>query len=117
MAAKGGLGNWVAVLTSISDPLTVILINRLVLNLRQVSHIQEENVPTLGEIGTIPEPAFATNSILGNLGAPLRVGRDGDYDDDEIEEIGRDDADEIAEERGIVEHGEIIEEPRYSSDV
>ncbi|TDL18624.1 hypothetical protein BD410DRAFT_792990 [Rickenella mellea] len=100
--------------TSISNPLTVILITRLVLNLRQVSHSQEGYPPTLGAIGTIQEPAFAINSILGNLGAPLRVGPG---DDDVIEEMGSVDVRQVAEERGMAEDSEIIEEPRYSSDV
>ncbi|TDL18651.1 hypothetical protein BD410DRAFT_830799 [Rickenella mellea] len=66
---------WDIVLPAIGNALTIVLINRLVLNLRQVSHIQEANGPSLATIGSFQaEPEFATNSILGNLGAPLRVG-------------------------------------------
>ncbi|TDL18629.1 hypothetical protein BD410DRAFT_900718 [Rickenella mellea] len=106
------VGNWLGVVTSMSNPLTIILISRLVLNLRQVSHMKEGNAPTLGTIGTIQEPAFAANSILGNLGAPLRMGPEEDYDEDEIEEIGIDDEAEVVEELEIVNRMEIIEQPR-----
>ncbi|TDL17364.1 hypothetical protein BD410DRAFT_843645 [Rickenella mellea] len=109
MASKGAILNWLIVLSAINNPLTVILINRLVLNLRQVSRLQEGNAPTLNAIGTIQEPAFATNSLLGNLGAPLRMGPE---DDDVIEEISVDDEVAVVEERGIVDRSEIIEEPR-----
>ncbi|TDL19173.1 hypothetical protein BD410DRAFT_900377 [Rickenella mellea] len=112
--ASGVIGSWLTVLIAVTNPLTIILINRLVLNLRQVSHLQEGNAPTLGTIDTIQEPAFATNSLLGNLGAPLRVGLDVDY---EIEEIGVDDDAEAVEERGIVDHSDIPEEPRDSNHV
>ncbi|TDL18633.1 hypothetical protein BD410DRAFT_806357 [Rickenella mellea] len=112
----GAIGNWLVVLAAISNPLTIILINRLVLSLRQVSHIRG-NVPTLGAIGTIQEPAFATNPVLGNLGAPLRLGIEEDYDDDEVEEISVDDEAEVVGEREIVNHTEIIEELRNPSDV
>ncbi|TDL15206.1 hypothetical protein BD410DRAFT_845412 [Rickenella mellea] len=66
-------------ISMLGRPLTFILINRLVLNLRRASHIRE------GNLGSLPELAFATDSVLGNLGAPLRV--DAEIDD-EIEEIG-----------------------------
>ncbi|TDL21406.1 hypothetical protein BD410DRAFT_804319 [Rickenella mellea] len=111
MATQGAIADWLGVVASITNPLNFILVNRLVLNLRRVSHLQEGNVPTLGAIRTIQEPAFAVNSLLGNLGAPLRVGQD---DDDEIDEIGIDDDAEVAEERRVVDHGEIIEEIRDS---
>ncbi|TDL16097.1 hypothetical protein BD410DRAFT_795730 [Rickenella mellea] len=93
-----------------SNPLTIILVNRLVLNLRQVSRVQEGNTPTLNAIGTIKEPAFATNPILGNLGAPLRVGPG---DDDEFEDMDM----EYAAEEDETDYNEIIEEPRHASDV
>ncbi|TDL18627.1 hypothetical protein BD410DRAFT_842670 [Rickenella mellea] len=118
MTAKDAIGNWLSVLTTMrAVRLTFILINRLVLNLRQVTHTQEENAPTIDAIGTIQEPAFAVNSILGNLGAPLRVGPEDDYYDDEIEEIAGDDEAEVVEEREIVNQTDIIEEPRNPSDV
>ncbi|TDL16075.1 hypothetical protein BD410DRAFT_808395 [Rickenella mellea] len=113
----GVVGSCLEIVTDMSGPLTIILINRLVLNLRQVSHIQEGNTPKLGAIGTIQEPAFATNSILGNLGAPLRVGPAEDYDDDETKEIVFNDGAEVVEERGIANLMEVIEEPRNPSDV
>ncbi|TDL20731.1 hypothetical protein BD410DRAFT_804858 [Rickenella mellea] len=104
------IGTWLDVLTAMSNPLTFILINRLVLNLRQMSHTQVGNASTLGAIGTIEEPAFAANSLLGNLGAPLRVGPD-----DEIEEIWGNEEVEVVEERKIVGDTKIIEEPRHTS--
>ncbi|TDL16080.1 hypothetical protein BD410DRAFT_649404 [Rickenella mellea] len=90
--ASGAIGNWLTVLGAISNPLTIILITRLVLNLKQVSHSRNGNSPTHGTIGTIEEPVFATNSFLGNLGAPLRM----DPEVDEIEEIGVGDGAESA---------------------
>ncbi|TDL16099.1 hypothetical protein BD410DRAFT_650335 [Rickenella mellea] len=71
---QGTLGS---IVPSIGNVLAVILTNRLVLNLRQVSHIQEVN-PTIGTFQA--EPEFARNSLIGNLGAPLRI----DSDDDDI---------------------------------
>ncbi|TDL21403.1 hypothetical protein BD410DRAFT_804317 [Rickenella mellea] len=109
VSPKGGGINWLGLVIPISNPLTAILINRLVLNLRQVSsHLQEVKLPTLGliDIGTIHEPPFATNSLLGNLGAPLRVGPE---DDSELEGIGIDGEAEVVEERGTLDHNEIIE--------
>ncbi|TDL21508.1 hypothetical protein BD410DRAFT_898851 [Rickenella mellea] len=111
--ASEAIGNWLSVLLAMSNPLTIILINRLVLNLRQVSHLQEEDELTLGPIDTVLEPAFAANSILGNLGAQLRVGPE----DDETEQIWADDEAEVVEECRIVDHGEIIEELRDPFDV
>ncbi|TDL21683.1 hypothetical protein BD410DRAFT_866715 [Rickenella mellea] len=86
--------------------LTVILINRLVLNLRQVSHLQEGHALTLDATGTIREPVFATNSILGNIGAPLRVGSE---DDGEVEEIGVDAEAEVVEDCRMVDRSGITE--------
>ncbi|TDL19089.1 hypothetical protein BD410DRAFT_842345 [Rickenella mellea] len=116
MTAKGTIGNWLTVLVGVSNPLTINLINRLVLNLRRVSHIQEGNAPTFDAIGTIHEPAFANNSLLGNLGAPLRVGSDSE-DDDDIDEISVEDQAEVVEKSKIEDHSEIIEVPRDPSDV
>ncbi|TDL18684.1 hypothetical protein BD410DRAFT_491731 [Rickenella mellea] len=78
---SGTLGELGIMVDGLSSPLTAILINRLVLSLRQVSRFHDGNAPTLGGMCTIPEPVFATNSFLGNVGAPLRVGP---VDDDEI---------------------------------
>ncbi|TDL16067.1 hypothetical protein BD410DRAFT_648676 [Rickenella mellea] len=111
--ASGTIGNWLGVAGQVTNSLTVILINRLVLNLRQVSHFQDGKPPTLGTIGTIQEPAFAANSLLGNLGAPLRVDPE---DEEEPEEVGVDDEAGIVEEHGFVDHGGITEEPRGPSD-
>ncbi|TDL18636.1 hypothetical protein BD410DRAFT_879852 [Rickenella mellea] len=116
--AKGGVvSSWITIIASMGNPLTYILINRLVLNLRKVSHIQEGDAPTLGAISTIQEPVFAANSILGNLGAPLRMGTEDEYSDDEIEEIVEDNEVEVFEEPEIADHTEIIEEPRNPSHV
>ncbi|TDL17902.1 hypothetical protein BD410DRAFT_793780 [Rickenella mellea] len=103
------VSNWLGVLVQISNPLTIILINRLVLNLRQVSYLDEGNARKSGGIGTIQEPVFATNSLLGNLGAQLRVG--------DIDEILAEDEAEVVEEREIVDHSEITEERRNRSEV
>ncbi|TDL16650.1 hypothetical protein BD410DRAFT_831953 [Rickenella mellea] len=111
--ASGNIGNWIGVFTAISNSLTVILINRLVLSLRRVSHKHFGNVPTHGAIGTIEEPAFATNSLLGNIGAPLRMGSE----EDESEEISVDDEAEAIEECRTVDHSEIIEEFRHHPNV
>ncbi|TDL18872.1 hypothetical protein BD410DRAFT_900633 [Rickenella mellea] len=112
--ASGVLGNWIGVLAAMVNPLNFILVNRLVLNLRQVSSSQQGNKPTLGTIGTIPEPAFAANSLLGNLGASFRVGPE---EEEAIEEIDVDDEAEVVAKREIGDHGEIIEELRDPSDV
>ncbi|TDL15204.1 hypothetical protein BD410DRAFT_845410 [Rickenella mellea] len=102
-ASGGAVADWVSVLVGISNPLTIILVTRLVLNLRQVSRLQEGHASTLDAIITVQEPAFAANSLLGNLGAPLRMGTE---DDDEIEEIRVDDEAEAVGEVGIVEQSE-----------
>ncbi|TDL16090.1 hypothetical protein BD410DRAFT_650112 [Rickenella mellea] len=109
------IGNWLTVVNNLSNPLTIILINRLVLNLRQVSHLKTGNASTLGAIDTIQEPAFATNSLLGNIGAPLRVGPEEDYDDDEIEDIRVDAEVGVVDTRGTVNHTERIEVSRNPS--
>ncbi|TDL18648.1 hypothetical protein BD410DRAFT_830798 [Rickenella mellea] len=98
----GTIGEW--------GVLSNLLINRLVLNLRRVSHLQVGNAST---IGTIREPVFATNSFLGNLGAPLRVGSD---DDDGIEELCIDDETEVVEESRIVDRSDTIKDIRDPSD-
>ncbi len=61
-----------------------ILTNRLVLNLKSLgnSHVQHE-------ASTLSSLAFATNSIVGNLGAHLRVG-DEEGEDGELEELRND---------------------------
>lgn len=64
-----------------------ILTNRLVLNLKQAG-----NSHTQHEASTLPSLEFATNSFVGNLGAPFRASNeDGEnnelqnLDDDELE--------------------------------
>lgn len=59
-----------------------ILTNRLVLNLKQAgnSHMQYE-------ASTLPSLAFATNSFVGNLGAPFRASNEGD-EDEELHDLG-----------------------------
>ncbi len=39
------------------------------------------------EVSTLPNLAFATNSLVGNLGAPFRVS-DEDGEDDHLQELG-----------------------------
>ncbi|TDL24217.1 hypothetical protein BD410DRAFT_113766 [Rickenella mellea] len=46
------------------------MINHLMLNLRQISNSQPDG--GLEQTLTFPEPVFAANSFIGNLGAPLR---------------------------------------------
>ncbi|TDL16072.1 hypothetical protein BD410DRAFT_649016 [Rickenella mellea] len=76
--------DWAGEISVIGNVLVVILTCRLVLNLRQVSHTPELQSTSSGQIGTMTEePEFATNSILGNLGAPLRIGPEFD-DEDEV---------------------------------
>ncbi|TDL17901.1 hypothetical protein BD410DRAFT_775512 [Rickenella mellea] len=111
--ASWSIGNWLGVAISFSNTLTVILTNRLVLNLRRVSHRREGNALTIGEIGTIHVPAFAISSLIGNLGAPLRVGPE---DDSEIEEIGVDYEAVATEDCGIAHHSNNVEELRGLSD-
>ncbi|TDL19078.1 hypothetical protein BD410DRAFT_449538 [Rickenella mellea] len=105
--ASGAIVTWLGVLVGISNPLTINLINRLVLNLRRVSRLQDGRASTHGDIGSIQGPVFATNSLLGNLGAPLRMGPD---DDDDFGEVDVDDEVEFVERRGIADHNGIIEE-------
>ncbi|TDL18643.1 hypothetical protein BD410DRAFT_900724 [Rickenella mellea] len=112
MTAKGNIGQWGVVVSEINEPLTAILVNRLVLNLRQVSHLHEGNAPALRGTGTIHEPVFATNSFLGNLGAPLRVGPE---DEDEIEEVGVDDGAEVVGGYRIVDQSDSTEDVRDPS--
>ncbi|TDL18650.1 hypothetical protein BD410DRAFT_842682 [Rickenella mellea] len=115
IATKDSIGNWIAVLITISNPLTVILINRLVLNLRQVSHFQEGTTTTRGTADTNQELAFATNSLLGNIGAPLRMGPE---DEEEIElDLLGDDGVNVVRESRIVDLSDLIEEPRSPPNV
>ncbi|TDL18626.1 hypothetical protein BD410DRAFT_842669 [Rickenella mellea] len=88
------------------DSVTLVLVSRLVLNLRQVSYKQEPGERTLGTIDTIRDPVFAANSLLGNIGAQLRIGPD---EHDGIEETSADDEFdvgkrcEVADEKGDTE--------------
>ncbi|TDL18646.1 hypothetical protein BD410DRAFT_806367 [Rickenella mellea] len=109
----GTIGEWGVVVGNLDNPLIYVLINRLVLNLRQVSHKQVGNSSTFGAIGTIQKPVFATNSFLGNLGAPLHVGPE---DDDEIEEVGMGDEADVVEESRVVDYSETIKDIRDPSD-
>ncbi|TDL20857.1 hypothetical protein BD410DRAFT_804754 [Rickenella mellea] len=71
---------WRSTVVYVGSAITMSIISRLVLNLRSVAHMQVNNVA----IRTITlEPEFATNSLLGNLGAPLRI----DAEDEFIMEI------------------------------
>lgn len=46
------------------------MVNRLVLNLSRAVNVRGETFQTMS--GN-PEPVFAANSILGNIGAPLNI--------------------------------------------
>lgn len=41
------------------------------------------------EVSTLPNLSFVTNTFVGNLGAPLRVGNDED-EDEELQGLGND---------------------------
>ncbi len=56
--------------------LASILTNRLVLNLKQAGNSTMQHEAS----STLPSLAFATNSFVGNLGAPLRADDEGDED-------------------------------------
>jgi len=55
------------ILTDLQDVMASILTNHLVLNLRRVGHVYSQ---TQGS--TLPELEFATNAVVGNLGASFR---------------------------------------------
>ncbi len=59
-----------------------ILTNRLVLNLKQAGNLHMQH-----ETSTLPSLAFATNSFVGNLGAPFRVSNEDD-EDEELQDSG-----------------------------
>ncbi|TDL19085.1 hypothetical protein BD410DRAFT_806033 [Rickenella mellea] len=75
--------DWIGVLPYVSLAVSNVLTSRLVLNLRRESHVPAAGSLALPTIDSVPEAVFAQNSLLGNLGAPLRM----DPDDDEIEDI------------------------------
>lgn len=54
------------------DRLQWIIVNRLVLNLKQTARNGEHDTEFQQRTG-LPEPVFASNGTLGNIGAPLRV--------------------------------------------
>ena len=51
-----------------------LLVSRLILNLKRKGSSAETAVGNIAS--RLPEPVFAANSFLGNIGAPLRVGDD-----------------------------------------
>ncbi len=61
--------------------LAVIIVNRLVLNLRQLGGVRSEIVES-GPL--VSDPIFASGGVLGNIGAPLRYG----WDDADVEGQG-----------------------------
>ncbi|TDL16100.1 hypothetical protein BD410DRAFT_650697 [Rickenella mellea] len=108
------IDSWLGVIPSVANPLTLVLASRLFLNLRQVSRKQDACDRTLGTIDTIRDPVFATDSFLGNIGAPLRVGPDEEY---EVEEIPTGFEPDIVEKRGIADENEITDDSRAPSNV
>jgi len=74
----------VAIVENLEVALASILTSRLVLNLKQASNSHMRH-----EASTLPSLAFATNSFVGNLGAPFRVSNEDD-EDDQIQELGND---------------------------
>lgn len=61
-----------------------ILANRLLLNIKQIGN--DNDCPNT----TLSTPAFAVNSFLGNIGAPLRVDTEGEYGPDFPEDYDMD---------------------------
>ena len=61
---------------------STILTNRLVLNLKQAGNMQHE-------ASSLPSLALATNSFVGNLGAPFRTSNE-DGENDELEDLNND---------------------------
>lgn len=62
--------------------------NRLILNLCQTAHSPLENDSfTVTTRSFAPEIKFATSSVLGNIGAPLRIDND---DDDTLASLASD---------------------------
>lgn len=57
-----------------------LLINRLVLNLRLFN-----DAPDAPSTRHLPEPAFASNRILGNIGAPLNHSQWDSLFDDQVD--------------------------------
>ena len=47
--------------------------NRLILNLSRAAYYPDEEVNTYASTPRLPEPVFAYNPILGNIGAPVRI--------------------------------------------
>jgi hypothetical protein len=90
---------------------------RLVLNLRQVgSNTVHGSINTISSLGDMPEPAFATNSVLGNIGAPLGGIGDEDMVDEEraIDDVEQREVVDNLEERRIIAD---VEERRVVHDV
>ena len=54
-----------------------MLVNRLILNLCSTAHMDTDNATFSIVTGASP-PSFASGRILGNIGAPLRTGKDFD---------------------------------------
>ena len=70
--------------------MSLVLINRLILNLRRAGNINDSTVCSLA----MPSFAEPENSFLGNIGAPLRDGSENyDCDDDDgLEAVDPNDA-------------------------
>ncbi|TDL24211.1 hypothetical protein BD410DRAFT_854265 [Rickenella mellea] len=60
------------ILTSLTGSLTNIMVNHLLLNLRQISHADMCLTSSDKDHRTLTVPEFASDPILGNIGAPLR---------------------------------------------
>lgn len=66
------------------------MINRLLLDLRNVSHKAGGSATARSTV--FPELAFASNPLIGNLGAPLRESNnEAEEGGDDYEEMERDD--------------------------
>ncbi|KAF5389772.1 hypothetical protein D9757_005950 [Collybiopsis confluens] len=73
---------WIFIVPFFNITLPNILISRLVLNLRTFSSFEETRSQT---ITTISGFTFATNRILGNIGAPMQYG-DVEQEEEDVEE-------------------------------
>ena len=72
--------------------LSIILVNRLVLNLRRAGNINNSTVPSLA----MPSFAEREQSFLGNIGAPLRDGSENyDRDDDDVDRLEAIESDDV----------------------
>lgn len=85
--------------------LASILTTHLILNLKQAGTPHLEST-----INTLPEPVFAVNSFVGNLGAPLQVGEEDmeeeGHEEIELEEIQQEGEEQEPQQQICINHEE-----------